>query len=67
MSDEIIKTLHATKLQLAQEANFDIQHLIARVQQEERQSVMQGRVVLQPSAIKISNREFQQIRFAETA
>lgn len=63
MNDEIITTLRAAKEKLAQEAGFDIDQLIARIQQEEKLSAMQGRVVLQPEDAKPSGLGFQQIRF----
>ena len=63
MNDEIITTLRAAKEKLAQEAGFDIDRLIANIQQEEKLSALQGRVVLQPADAKPSGLGFQQIRF----
>lgn len=63
MNDEIITTLRATKEKLAQEAGFDIERLIANIQQEEKMSAMQGRVVLQPSEVTPSGLGFEKIRF----
>lgn len=63
MNDEIITTLRATKEKLAQEAGFDIERLIANIQQEEKLSVLQGRVVLQPADTKPSGLGFEKIRF----
>lgn len=63
MNDEIITTLRATKEKLAQEAGFDIERLIASIQQEEKLSVLQGRVVLQPADAKPSGLGFEKIRF----
>lgn len=64
MNDEIITALRAAKEKLAQEAGFDIERLIANIQQEEMLSAKQGRVVLQPSDAQPSGLGFQQIRFA---
>lgn len=64
MNDEIITNLRAAKEKLVQDAGFDLDRLIANIQQEEKQSVMQGRVVLLPSDAKLSGLGFQQIRFA---
>jgi hypothetical protein len=63
MNDEIITALRAAKEKLAQEAGFDIERLIANIQQEEKLSAMHGRVVLQPADAKPSGLGFQQIRF----
>lgn len=52
MNDEIITALRATKEKLAQDAGFDIERLIANIQQEEKMSALQGRVVLQPADAK---------------
>ena len=51
-NDEIITKLRAIKEKLAQEAGFDIERLIANIQQEEKLNAMQGRVVLQPADAK---------------
>jgi len=63
MNDEIITALRATKEKLVEEAAFDIERLIANIQQEEKLSVMQGLVVLQPADGKPSGLGFQLIRF----
>jgi hypothetical protein len=64
MSDEIIRTLRATKERLAQDAGLDIKRLIESIQQGEKQSAAQGRVVLQPPSGNQSPSSFQKIRFA---
>lgn len=63
MNDEIITALRATKEKLAQEAGFDIERLIANIQQEEKMSALEGRVVLQPEDAKLSGLGFEKIRF----
>lgn len=64
MTDEIISELRAAKEQLAAEAAFDIQRLVATVQQEERQSALQGRVVvLPPPQDQPTDQAFHRIRF----
>jgi hypothetical protein len=63
MNDEIITALRATKEKLAQEVGFDIERLIANIQQEENRSAIQGRVVLQPADAKPSGLGFEKIRF----
>lgn len=63
MNDEIITKLRAIKEKLAQEAGFDIERLIANIQQEEKLSAMQGRVVLQPADAKPSGLGFEKVRF----
>lgn len=64
MNDEIITALRATKEKLAEEVGFDIERLIANIQQEENRSAIQGRVVLQPADAKPSGLGFEKIRFA---
>ena len=63
MNDEIITTLRAAKEKLAQEVGFDMERLIANIQQEEKLSAMQGRVVLQPADARPSGLGFEKIRF----
>jgi hypothetical protein len=65
MNDEIITELRATKLKLAEQAGFDMQRLVAQIQQEEAKSVASGLTVLQPPAASqpTSRSAFQQIRF----
>ena len=63
MNDEIITALRATKEKLAEEVGFDIERLIADIQQEENRSAIQGRVVLQPEDAKPSGLGFEKIRF----
>jgi hypothetical protein len=67
MNDEIIVELRATKLKLAEQAGFDMQRLVAQIQQEEAASAASGIQVLRPplaSARTGANRSsFQQIRF----
>lgn len=63
MNDEIITALRATKEKLAEEVGFDIERLIADIQQEENRSAIQGRVVLQPADAKPSGLGFEKIRF----
>ena len=67
MTDEIMKTLRATKENLAKEAGFDINRLVESIQREEAASAAQGRLVLQPPAGDTPNLGFQQIRFASPA
>jgi hypothetical protein len=63
MNDEIITALRATKEKLAENAGFDINRLIESIQQEERLSAAQGRVVLQPPLGELPGLGFQNIRF----
>jgi hypothetical protein len=67
MNDEIIVELRATKLKLAEQAGFNMQRLVAQIQQEEAASAANGIQVLRPppaSATTGANRSsFQQIRF----
>ncbi len=70
MSDEIIVELRATKLKLVEQAGFDMQRLVARIQQEEAASAASGIQVVQPrqaTATTGANRStFQQIRFTHS-
>lgn len=69
MNDEIIVELRATKLKLAEQSGFDMQRLVAQIQQEEAASAARGVQVLQPSASAVTgaNRStFQQIRFTHS-
>ena len=67
MNDEIIVELRATKLKLAEQAGFDMQRLVAQIQQEEAARAASGIQILQPppaSVATAANRlSFQQIRF----
>jgi hypothetical protein len=69
MNDEIIVELRATKLKLAEQAGFDMQRLVAQIQQEEAASAASGIKILQSppaSAATAANRlSFQQIRFTD--
>lgn len=64
MNDEIMVTLRAVKIKLAEDAGFDIAKLIERIQHEESLSVAQGRTVVQPPSGNADDSRFQQIRFA---
>jgi hypothetical protein len=70
MNDEIIVELRATKLKLAEQAGFDMQRLVAQIQQEEAASAASGIQILQPppaSGATGANRStFQQIRFTHS-
>ncbi len=70
MNDEIIVELRATKLKLAEQAGFDMQRLVAQIQQEEAASAASGIQVLQPlpatAATDANRSSFQQIRFTHS-
>jgi hypothetical protein len=70
MNDEIIVELCATKLKLAEQAGFDIQRLVAQIQQEEATNAASGIQVLQPlpTSAKTGAKRctFQQIRFTHS-